>query len=109
MELIGKLLVNTPVERGAESFTDRFAGRRFERRSGAAVLELNTLVAGMGCHRQHCGDTNQPAGSGAHKHPLSLLTACARPEPGEGESLVAISTESGRVNRTSVGRLPAPF
>jgi len=62
MELIGKLLVDTPVEGDAESIAESVAWGRLKRRRGAAaVLELNTLIAGMRRHREHCGDTNQPA------------------------------------------------
>src|SRR6266567_2528706 len=109
MELIGKLLVNMPVKRDRETLTDRFSWGRLKRRSGAAVLELNTLVAGMRRRRQHCCQTNEPAGYNAHKRPLSLATACARPNIGDSESSAANSIETGVVNRTSGGKVPAPF
>jgi len=109
MELIGKLLVNTPVKRHRETLTDRFSWGRLKRRSGAAVLELNTLVAGMRRHRQHCGHTNKPAGCNAHKRPLSLATACDRQDIGDFESLATSSIETEVVSRTSGRKVPAPF
>ena len=109
MELIGKLLVNTPVKRDRETLPDRFSWGRLKRRSGAPVLELNTLVAGMRRHRQHSGHTNKPAGYNAHKRLLSLVTACDRRDIGDGESLAASSIESGVFNRASGRKVPAPF
>jgi len=108
MELIRKLLVNAPVERGTETITDRFSGGRLKRRSGAAVLELNRLVAGVRCHREHCGQTNQPPGYSAHKRPLSLVT-CDRSDFGDFKSLATSSKENGMVNRTSAGKGLALF
>src|SRR5437773_6844409 len=109
MELIVKLLVNATVERGAETLTDRFSWGRLKRRSGAAVLELNTLVAGMRRHRQHSGHTNNPAAYSSHNRPLSLATACDRPDIGDFESLATSSIEIGVVNHTSARQVPAPF
>ena len=109
MELIGKLLVNTPVKRDRETLTDRFSWGRLKRLGGAAVLELNTLVAGMSPYRQHSSHTNKPAGYSSHKRPLSLATACDRPGIGDFESLATSSIEIGVVNHTSARKVPAPF
>jgi hypothetical protein len=109
MELVGKLLVNAPVERDPETITDRFSWRRLKRRSGSAVLELNSLVAGVRRHHQHSGHTNKPAGYDAHKRPLSLATACDRPDIGAFESLATSSIEIGVVNRVSGRKAPALF
>src|SRR6185503_5559140 len=109
MELIGKPLVNAPVERDAETLPDRFSGGRLKRRSGASVLELNIFVAGMRRHRQHCGHANEPTGYIAHRRPLSLVTACDRPDFAEFASLSLSSIETGVLSPTSGRKVLAPF
>ncbi len=110
MEYIRKLIVGPLVERDLETITDRISWGRLKRHGGAAVLELNTLVARVRHHRQHCGHKNKPAGGyRVHKHPLSLVTACAPPEFVDFESLAASLTESKAVKRTLGRQVLAPF